>query len=356
MQKRPEKNKEKNKEKNGVTLKMIADKVGVSVTTVSRILNFDHTLSVSDEVHQKVIETAEAMNYQTPRRRQGKMSPSKTHSIAILHWKKPHEELDDPYYVGLRLGIEKRCSELGVVPITHYYDGSPETLNKTADAAGVITIGWFEPSQLDEIANMHPNMVLADHESARDAFDSVGCDLYRVTYNALKKLYKLNYNKIGMVSLDCRPSHVRGYEERAAAYVDWSKNEQNSGAELLKVCSNSEDDGYEQAKELLAAKIRPDLIMTGTDNIAIGVYRAVEDAGLSIPKDVAVCGFNDIAVARFMTPPLTTVRLPARTIGRTAVDLLEEQIQGRAVGKRVFVQCEMIWRDSTRKEEDISGD
>src|SRR5438128_12442253 len=88
-----------------VTLKEIAKAVGVSSATVSRVLNFDTTLSVTAKKRQAIIETAEAMHYATPRNR-NRVSQQGTSKIALVHFLRPDQELVDPYYVGLRLGIE----------------------------------------------------------------------------------------------------------------------------------------------------------------------------------------------------------------------------------------------------------
>ena len=83
----------------------------------------------------------------------------------------------------------------------------------------------------------------------------------------------------------------------------------------------------------MAERRRPDAIVTCNDNIAVGVYRALHQLGLAIPDDVAVASFNDISVAQFLSPPLTTVHLPAEEIGETAVELLLERVSGRDLTK-----------------------
>ena len=109
---------------------------------------------------------------------------------------------------------------------------------------------------------------------------------------------------------------------------------------------NTEEVGYRTAQRLAAH--RPDAIVTGNDNIAVGAYRALHELGLSIPEDVAVASFNDISVAQFLNPPLSTVRLPAEQIGETAVELLLERAGGRELAKRINLASQIVWRGSTR--------
>jgi LacI family transcriptional regulator len=84
--------------------------------------------------------------------------------------------------------------------------------------------------------------------------------------------------------------------------------------------------------------------------MAVGAYRAVHDLGLHIPRDVAIASFNDISVAQFLNPPLSTVRLPAEEIGETAVELLLERIGGRELAKRITLASRIIWRGSAHAE------
>jgi LacI family transcriptional regulator len=103
------------------------------------------------------------------------------------------------------------------------------------------------------------------------------------------------------------------------------------------------------AQRLLALPQRPDVIVTANDNMAIGAYRAIQELGLSIPGDVAIVSVNDIPVAQFLMPPLTTVRIHGEHIGETAVDLLLERLSGRDYAKQVKIATELVWRASSRK-------
>jgi LacI family transcriptional regulator len=82
--------------------------------------------------------------------------------------------------------------------------------------------------------------------------------------------------------------------------------------------------------------------------MAVGAYRALHELGLRIPQDIAVASFNDISVAQFLNPPLSTVHLPSEEIGETSVDLLMERIAGRQTAKHIVLAARMIWRGSTK--------
>ena len=106
--------------------------------------------------------------------------------------------------------------------------------------------------------------------------------------------------------------------------------------------------GYHLTRHLLALDDRPEAIVACNDNMAVGAYRAIAEAGLTIPDDIAIASFNDISVAQFLNPPLTTVRLPSEEIGEAAVELLVERASGRELAKHIMLASEIKWRGSTR--------
>ena len=112
-----------------VTISEIAKAVGVSSATVSRVLNFDLTLSVTADTRRSIIEKAEALNYETPRNRSRKAERN-VGKIALVHFLSPDQELVDPYYVALRLGVERRCQRL------HHASGNVLYPSQTASGKG----------------------------------------------------------------------------------------------------------------------------------------------------------------------------------------------------------------------------
>ena len=119
-------------------------------------------------------------------------------------------------------------------------------------------------------------------------------------------------------------------------------------ASLCLTGENTEESGHTLTNSLLQSGAEVDAIVTANDNMAVGACRALHEAGLAIPGDVAVASFNDISVAQFLNPPLTTVRLPSEEIGEAAVDLLVERAAGREIGKRVILASQLVWRESTK--------
>lgn len=336
-----------------VTLKQIAAKVGVSQATVSRVLNFDATLSVSPQTRQSIIETAEALNYATPRARQkarakGTTSPLK---LALVHFLRPDQELADPYYVGLRLGIETRSAAVQAETMKLYHSAALPDPKILAAASGVIAIGMQEEGDVAWLKAHARHLVFADHAPEDDEIDAVENDLASAMRKLLKALTAAGYRRIGFVGWwDHRPDGaIRGREKRCAAYMDWMQAAGLYDPELCLADFNTEESGYRLTLQMLSRPDRPDCLITGNDNMAVGAYRAIHELGLTIPADIAVASFNDISVAQFLNPPLTTVHLPSEEIGETAVDLLMERIAGRQTPKRSVLAARIVWRSSTHQ-------
>ncbi|PYB71904.1 LacI family DNA-binding transcriptional regulator [Rhizobium wuzhouense] len=351
-----------------VTIKEIAKAVGVSSGTVSRVLNYDQTLSISEPKRQAIIETAEALNYATPRaRRNAQLPPLQiamaNHAdvaarIAVIHFLAPNEELVDPYYVGVRLAIEARCREYKIEIAKVFNPDVPVDLSLLAGLSAAIIVGHHPRAEIEAMARICPQLIMADYNPRMPQFDCVRADLGEATVNILDSLDQAGYRRIGFVGgyeLMDNDALMHG-EQRCKAFIEWHEAHGRYRPELLALGQSERfgqnlrlETGYQQARTLLALPERPDAIVAANDNMAIGTYRAIQEAGLSIPNDIAVVAFNDIPVAQFLVPPLSTMRIPGELIGEAAVDLMVERLNGRDYSKHVTIPTQMVWRGSARK-------
>jgi len=335
-----------------VTLKEIANVVGVSTATVSRVLNFDSTLSITAKKRQAIIETAEALNYATPRNR-NRANAQGLSKVALVHFLRPEQELIDPYYVGLRLGIESRCQVLKIETVKVYHTDSKPDAALLQSASGVIAIGHHEADDIAWLSRHARHLVFADFVPPSDEFDSVSSNLVTATHKLLNALRERGYRRIGFAGWMEERSDDPYYEVRCRSYIQWMRENMAFDPEICvterSVNRHTEQVGYRLGVRLMEANEPPDAIVTGNDNIAVGLYRALEEKGFSIPGDVAVASFNDISAAQFMSPPLTTIRLPSEEIGETAVELLLERVAGRELAKRINLSSQVVWRGSTRE-------
>ena len=333
-----------------VTIKQIASTVGVSPATVSRVLNFDETLSVTAQTRAAIIETAEALNYATPRNRNRSPATTTATKVALVHFLGPGQELADPYYVSLRLGIESRCAQHKLETVKIYHTDAlpdPKLLKATS---GVIAIGKHEEAETAWLKQHSRHLVFADFPPPDEEIDSVHADRALAMRKLLKSLTDMGFGRIGFVGWwdHVQAGRKTQWEERGLTYMRWMQDNAQFDPALCLFDNNTEQSGYALTKQILSVPNRPDAIVAGNDNMAVGAYRAIHEFGLKIPEDIAVASFNDISVAQFLNPPLSTVRLPSEEIGESAVDMLLERIAGRSTAKRSILASRIIWRGSTR--------
>ena len=178
-------------------------------------------------------------------------------------------------------------------------------------------------------------------------------DLPLAMRKLLGALTEMGYRRIGFAGWTDEGAADPFAEMRCRTYIQWMREHERFDPDLclveLSAQRNTARTGYDLAGRLLALPQPPDAIITCNDNMAVGAYRAIHELGLTIPDDIAIASFNDISVAQFLNPPLSTVHLPAEEIGETAVDLLLERISGRELAKRITLAARPIWRGSTRR-------
>ena len=214
----------------------------------------------------------------------------------------------------------------------------------------VIVIGLHSGAEIDWVMSHNPNVVFADFSPVGDEHDSVRSDLDLAMRKLLQALDDQGYRRMAFIGWDITSSRSTTSisDRRLPAYQDWMRAKGRYEPDLCRIGDNTEQSGYELTLNLLQSGARPDALITGNDNMAVGAYRAIHESGLKIPGDIAVASFNDIPVAQFLNPPLTTVRLPAEEIGQNAVDLLFEQLSGRSTPKCILLSSRVILRASTR--------
>jgi len=205
-----------------VTLKEIAKAVGVSTATVSRVLNFDQTLSVTARKRQAIIETAEAMNYATPRAR-NRANQQGLSKVALVHFLRPEQEFIDPYYVGLRLGIESRCHALKIETVKVYHTDLMPEASLLQSASGVIAIGSHDDTEIAWLRRHSRNLVFADFAPDSDEFDCVHSDLSVATRKLLNALRTAGYKRIGFAGWTEEGSSDPFSEVRCRTYIEWSR-------------------------------------------------------------------------------------------------------------------------------------
>lgn len=341
-------------EKDLATLKDIAEKAGVSLATVSRVLNYDATLSVADSTKRKIFEIAQELNYKTTKKRN---SPDRKERlrIGLIYWYSEQQELADPYYMSVRLGIERECYEREIDLVKLFFNEAGEA-NWIDDLDGIIAVGKFGTKEIGKIKEITENIVLVDY-SPNDQFDCVVVDFRKAMNEVLSYLTELGHRQIGYIG---GREFVHGDEpvkdEREVTFYEYLKLRDMYNPEFIWLGRFTAEDGFRLTKEALKLKEHPTAFFVASDSMAIGAIRALHNEGISVPDEVSIIGFNDIPTSKFLHPPLTTVKVYTEFMGETAVDLLLERMETkRELPKKVVIPSHLVVRESCAVVAEKSG-
>ncbi|MFF2446946.1 LacI family DNA-binding transcriptional regulator [Neobacillus sp. NPDC058068] len=326
------------------TIKDIAKMAGVSIATVSRVLNYDTTLSVSDDTKKRIFEAAEELSYKKkPARKQ------EAGKIAVLQWYSEKEELEDLYYMSIRLGVENRCLLQGL-DTAKFFQNNYEAL-KEDEIQGLIAIGKFSSQQVDELVKISGNIVFVDTSPDEDRFDSIVIDFEKATSKVLDYFIEKGHKHIGYLGgregFKDNTSIIEDPRERTFKRYFADKGMLNET--FMYQGTFSVDDGYSLMKRAIEehGDNLPTAFFAGNDSIAVGALRALLEEGISVPDRVNIIGVNDISVSKYVFPALSTIKVYTELMGETAVDTLIERIEGRKTAKKIFIATELVIRNSS---------
>lgn len=331
------------------TIREIAKEAEVSPATVSRVLNFDNTLNVADTTKQRIFEVAEKLNYK-PKKKNKVRRVDKTFGLISLYTKK--KEIKDPYFLSIRMAIEKQCLNNNIKLIKVYNHSEEDYKKKLQDVDGIIAMGQFEPEDAKVFYEINPMLVFVDSSPDSDKYDSVMSDLTQATKNVVDYFISQGHKKIGC--LGAHNWHGWGREkvdiidERVDAFIKYATFLGIYDEEFLKIGEFESAGGYQMMTELLQSDTVPTAIFAVNDMIAIGAMKAINEAGLKIPEDISLIGFNDSPLTDYLTPTLSTTKLHSEFMGIHSVNLLLDQIETeREIPIKVLVPTELIVKGSS---------
>lgn len=328
------------------TIKDIAKLAGVSPATVSRVLNYDESLSVGDETKRRIFKTAEKLNYSKHKK---KNKEEHLNKIAIVQWYTEAQELIDLYYYSIRLGIEKRAQELGYEVVRIFHD---DPLDAIQNVDGIIAIGKYSTNEIQQLDNLNANLIFVDSDSLSNGFSCVVTDFQNSVITVLDHFLEKGQKNIGLLAgeehtsdnsqtlIDLRFTIFKDYLSRLNLY-----NHQN-----VYVGSFNPESGYKMMKKAIVelGDNLPEAFFAANDAIAIGAVRALQEEKISIPDRVSIISFNDTSITKYVYPSLSSIKVFTEEMGVEAVNLLLDYIAHPFnVAKKVTLGTKLVLRDST---------
>ena len=324
------------------TIKEIAEIVGVSSAAVSRVLNYDEGISVSEETREAIFATAEKIGYKK------KVIYPKIENVALLYFTDNEDELEDVFYRGVREEVIKQAKKMNIrLQIYDRRDGMsviPRDLN------ACIAVGWLTRKEINQLYKICPRGVFIGTSPDEKLFDAVRPNMDSFVTQMVDYFVEKGHKKIGFIggsdrNIDTgKPSmDIREWSFRqSVAYYHCLEEEYILISEKFTV-----DEGYRMGKELLKKSSLPTALCIASDTLAVGVLQALNEKGIQVPELMALFSFNDVNIANYLSPPLTTIHIDIPCICETALDLLRNRVlYGGKVTKLIFVNGIPIFRKS----------
>ena len=311
------------------TIKDVAREAGVSVATVSRVLN--HSAVVSEDTRRIVREVADRLNY-WPNGAARSLITNRTQAIGVML-----PDLFGEFYSEILRGMDwtARKAGLHLLVSSSHADANELVAGLRATRGRIDGLIVMAPdidarAPIRAIATDQP-LVLIDPGSGFEACDTISIANQSGASAIVRHLVSLGHRHVATVSGPARNADARQRLEGYRAALRGSAAEISSGYEILG--DFTEPTGYAAVARLLALEPRPTAVFAANDYMAIGVMGALSDAGVRVPEDIAVVGFDDIAMARYLNPPLTTVHVDAYRLGERAVEMLLAKPRSRVAGR-----------------------
>ena len=338
------------KRRKSVTMQDIATAANVSVATVSHVMN--NTAKISAETIERVQSASQKLGYK-PRPQVDLHQGNRTIAVFV-------PDISNEFYACIAQAISKEAAKYDYAVIIcniHHYKtevGNIRALLKTGVRGLIFCGGGAEDeTQILNAAKIVP-VVLCDRKIIGSQIDSIGTNNVDIMKQMITKLARFGYSRIGYISEDLVMSNA--YDR----YVGFRLGMEDNGMKMdtqwvilnpdLRL--NKKESAYRMMSAMLIEKRQlPQILLCSSDLIAIGVIAALREKGYHIPKDIGVIGFDDISLAKFLTPPLTTIAQDMKQLGKVSVQTLIARIEHPKrtnVSEEIALSAKIIIRKSAR--------
>lgn len=324
------------------TIKEIAEIVGVSSAAVSRVLNYDENISVSPKTKEMIFATAEKLGYKK------RVIYPKIENVVLLYWVSTDEELEDIYYQSICSELIKQSKKMNIeLSVVTKEEGFEAVPNETS---AFVAIGWFNRKELNKLHKLCKKCVFIDASPDEKCFDAVRPNLDSFVTQMVDYFIEKGHKTLGFIggtdkSIDTGEPlmDIREWSFRQSAqYYNCLNEDYIFIAERFAVA-----EGYRLGKEMIKSGRLPSALCVASDTLAVGVLQALNEAGIQIPTQVSVFSINDVNVAQYVSPPLTTFHIDIPIICESALDLVRNRVlNGGKITKVIFVNGIPIFRKS----------
>jgi LacI family transcriptional regulator len=333
-----------------ITLNDIALKAGVSVSTVSRVLNNKaRNNRISHETKQIVLKAAEDLSYRPNELARG-LRLKKTNTIGLVV-----PDISNPFFAYVTRMIQKYAHQFGYSLIVCNTDENLRTeiehtnllRNKGVDGFIIMPVG-VDYAHIEDLLKNDIPIILLDRSFDELSTNTVVVDNYSGSYEAIQHLIDMGHRRIAIVQ---GLPNTSTNNERVKGYIDaLADNKITIDHKLIVGKDFRQENGYVETKLLLNLGNPPTAIFTTSDLITLGALQAITEEKLNIPDDISLVSFDDIEFAPYLLSPLTVVRQPRELMGEVAVKLLIEELQlsNKGQKKKIVLKPNLVIRKSVK--------
>lgn len=316
------------------TSAQVAHKAGVSRTTVSFVLNGVLNQGISESTRAKVLAVAREMGYH-PNAAARSLASGSTGTVALVI---PHAShlYTDAFLAQLVATLNEQCHLHGLKMLIESTDGEGRepggfmglVQERSIDGLILANPRTSEQAHLECIRDAGiPMVVLTSGPTELQGIHTVRSDSSVSAQTAVNHLIQLGHKRIAFISF-AQPEYDSVHEREVGWRAALSQARLRPDPALVEYADISAQSGYDATRRMLARGARFSALFAGNDTVAFGAMRALTEAGLQIPEDVAIVGYDDIPMAAFANPPLTTMRSDPIGQAKAAMQLLMSQLNG----------------------------
>jgi len=329
----------------------IADKAGVSASTVSRVLNDQsEKYRISSRTKKLVLKTAHDLNYRPNELARG-LRLNRSHTIGLIV-----PDISNPFFAYIIHVIQIHASQSGYSLIVCNTNENIETeieqiellRRKGIDGYIILPVGT-RYGHIQELLQNNKSVVILDRSIEELNADTIVIDNYLGSFKAVEHLIENGHTRIaiikGLPNTYTTSERLKGYKDALKKYSIPLNEDYIVGKDFRK------ENGYTETKFLLKLENPPSAIFATSDLITLGTFEAIFEMKLNIPQDISIVAFDDIDFAPFLISPLTLIKQPREEMAETAVKFLIDDIKfkNKRERKRLVLEPQLIIRDSVKK-------
>ncbi len=338
-----------------MTLKDIAQELGVSISTVSRVINQKGAHVANKDIQDRIWEIVRQTGYipSSAARclKRGAEIKEKNRVIACLYAREPIGNIDSPFFSRMSRSIEEEALHYGYI-VKYFFTASDldnvEKLGVLYDSnvEGLIILGRHNLETIRKMRRFfNKNIIYVGLNPPVDAkYDCILCDGYQIGVDATSYLIKLGHKNIAYIGETKNEVRFDGFVNSL------EKSGFAANKDYIVSTMPYAENGYQSLKKLLSLDCRPTAVFCMNDKIAMGAIRAAQDMHVRIPRELSIIGVDDTESSKYLIPKLTTVHVPIDELGAMATKMLYDRLEkGHQINIKMYLPFYIIERESCAK-------